>query len=528
MAQRGTRTQGTRGRKAPTPKRRDALPKAGKPHPARPRAGKAQPARNADVQSLAATAAARARRLDEWGSVLTGLGRQERDKRLSFEFEGEDVSLEELEDLYRGDDLASRIVENPVDAMLRQGWDLVVEGDSGSLAEDVAALLDELGAETALHEALCAAGYAGGGLILLGADDGLRDAPDKPLRLEAVKKGGLQWLTVFTPREVMPVLEYDNPNARDFGQPSAYQVRQEVDADAFGARLAAPRRMHASRFIRFDGVRIPRRHMVDNGGWHDSALRRVVKVIRDYQTSWGTAAVLMQEFAQAILRLKGLAELIAADEDGKVLRRAELLTLARSIANTLLLDEGEDFRREVVPLGGLPEMLEQMALRVAGAARQPATLLFGRAPAGLNATGESDVRGWYDYVKAQQVKQLRPALNRLVQLSFRHLGVREPSNWTVRFRPLWQLTEGEAADVRLKQAQVDKVYLDSGALTPEEVALSRFGGDDYSSDTRIDVASRQSLFEDSGGEAPEEEEEAEEAFEEAPPAAQAEAPPPAA
>jgi hypothetical protein len=119
---------------------------------------------------------------------------------------------------------------------------------------------------------------------------------------------------------------------------------------------------------------------------------------------------------------------------------------------------------------------------------------MGQAPAGLNATGESDVRWFYDSIKAQQNTVLRPAINKLVQLAFHALKIPEPANWTIRFNPLWQMTEEQQAAIRKTQAETDAIYINAGVVTPEEIALSRFGGDAYSTETVIDADARKELF----------------------------------
>ena len=43
---------------------------------------------------------------------------------------------------------------------------------------------------------------------------------------------------------------------------------------------------------------------------------------------------------------------------------------------------------------------------------------MGQAPAGLNATGDSEIRWFYDRVAARQRRELQPALKRLVKLLF--------------------------------------------------------------------------------------------------------------
>ncbi len=65
--------------------------------------------------------------------------------------------------------------------------------------------------------------------------------------------------------------------------------------------------------------------------------------------------------------------------------------------------------------------------------------------------------------------------------------------------PCWQVDPPEdkaaRAKVHLDQANADNVYVQAGVLTPEEVALSRFGKGDgeYSLDTDIDVEARQAI-----------------------------------
>ena len=53
-------------------------------------------------------------------------------------------------------------------------------------------------------------------------------------------------------------------------------------------------------------------------------------------------------------------------------------------------------------------------LDMAGAAEIPAVKLFGRSPAGLNATGVSDLKNYYEFISALQERHLRPALEKLL------------------------------------------------------------------------------------------------------------------
>ena len=55
---------------------------------------------------------------------------------------------------------------------------------------------------------------------------------------------------------------------------------------------------------------------------------------------------------------------------------------------------------------GLPDVYDRVMMDVAGAAKTPVTKLFGRSPAGMNATGESDMNNYYDYIDGLRENQL--------------------------------------------------------------------------------------------------------------------------
>ena len=113
----------------------------------------------------------------------------------------------------------------------------------------------------------------------------------------------------------------------------------------------------------------------------------------------------------------------------------------------------------------------------------------------MNATGESDIRLWYDDIGSAQRDELLPALEKIAGLVFRAktgpTGGVEPESWSFKFHPLWQLTEKEQAERNKAQAEADDLYIANGTTTPEEVAQSRFGGEEYSLDTKLDIATRE-------------------------------------
>ena len=142
----------------------------------------------------------------------------------------------------------------------------------------------------------------------------------------------------------------------------------------------------------------------------------------------------------------------------------------KGLVNALVIDKEEDWDRKQLSFAQLPELMQQYLQIAAGAADIPATRLLGQAPAGLNATGESDIRNYYDRIAAEQRVTLGPALRRLDEaLILSALGTRPPE---VRYEwaPLWQLGATEAAAMAKTKADTSASYAASGLIPPEVLA----------------------------------------------------------
>lgn len=424
---------------------------------------------------------------DGWKNILTGLGDPLRDKREYTGLALRVLSFDALALLYRMSDLAARIVDLPAEEMCREGFDVRIEDDEES-AELIGAALDDLKATEKVLQVVKYARLFGGGALLLGVNDGVTDLSEP---LDEEKVYSLDFLTVFDSFECQPIDWHANPYAKDFGEPLFYRIQPH-----HGGAIASLQKVHASRVIALSGPLASRKQARGNSngssaGWGDSVLFKCAELIRDYDSSWAGISHLLADFAQTVYKLKGLAQALMADKDNLVKNRMLTIDMSRSLIKAVLLDaDGEDFERKSTAIGGVPEVMDKFATRLAAAANMPATVLFGQSPAGLNATGASDIRFFYDSIRAQQKRDLLPILNRLAKLIMVSkagpLKGQEPEEWNVVFRTLWQTTDTEKAEVRLKMAQVDRAYLDMGVLSTADIAESRFGGDEYSIETQMD------------------------------------------
>jgi hypothetical protein len=160
------------------------------------------------------------------------------------------------------------------------------------------------------------------------------------------------------------------------------------------------------------------------------------------------------------------------------------MDLSRHVLHIKLLDaDAEQYKKEASSVAGLPDLMDRFGIALAGVTGIPATKLLGQAPAGMNATGESDIRNWYDDLSADQEAILSPVYERLCYLVFKSkdggFKGKEPEGWTIKWNPLYELTAKEQAELYKATADADAAYISAGVLDPGTVHDQRFMGEGF-------------------------------------------------
>jgi uncharacterized protein len=435
-------------------------------------------------------------RMDDWRNNQTGMGTAGRDKRMATFFSPIALSFDQLRDLALGDDLAYKAVTLLPKEAKRPGYDVTVadagenDAEEHDLGQDAKDKLEALGADTACQRAGEHARTFGGGVVMMGVNDG-QDDLTKPLNLETIKS--LDWLTVLEARECLPVYAYGNPQAAKYGDPEIYRLTsRNVLPTRNGQYGAGTFDIHESRLLIFDGLRVSRyQSTAARGGWGESIFVQIWRVLRDFNTAFSAAGVLVTDFGQTVIKMARLWASLDTDEGKAFEDRLAAMDYSRSTNNAIVIDAEDSFERTQTPVNGLSDLLEKFQVRLAAACGMPLTLLFGTSPAGMNATGESDIRFFYDRVDEYRQTTLAPALRRLLQVVFRTIGnKKEPEKWSLKFKPLWQESAKEQAAAMLTQSQADLNWVNMQAITPEEVTSSHWGQGEYSPHLTIDHTGR--------------------------------------
>jgi phage-related protein (TIGR01555 family) len=299
--------------------------------------------------------------------------------------------------------------------------------------------------------------YGGGGAIIL------IDGQDmsKPLRIDTIAPDQFCGLLPVDRWMVDPSL-FDlvtDIKSQDLGLPKYYNVIHDAPA--------APRqKIHHSRFIRFEGDDLPYYQKLSENLWGLSVLEPVFDRIMAFDSATTGTAQLVYRAHLRTYGIKGLRQIIA--KGGAVLdavyEQVDMMRKWQSNEGITLMDAEDKFESTQYAFGGLDSVLIQMGQQISGALQIPLVRLFGQSPAGLNSTGESDLRMYYDGVRTQQERRLRSPLEKLVRIIAKSEAVQLPNNFNFEFVPLWQLTTEQKSSVAAQTANSILQAFDAGAI----------------------------------------------------------------
>ena len=118
--------------------------------------------------------------------------------------------------------------------------------------------------------------------------------------------------------------------------------------------------------------------------------------------------------------------------------------------------------------GGLSDIYEHVMMDMAGAAEIPATKLFGRSPEGMNATGEADLRNYYEMIAGLQERILRPALEKLLPVMAISCWGYVPDDLRIVFEPVRTMSLTEQMEAADRHSQIVERMVKSGVITKEQ------------------------------------------------------------
>lgn len=421
-------------------------------------------------------------RTDGYINVLNKYGTA-RDNSEAYEFVAEPIVPDtKLTVQYEDNGLFAKIIDTPAEEAVKHGIDLGLKDDA--LNDFVEKALDALEWEEKAATAIKWARLYGGSIIVMLIDDGR--GLEEPLDWNNIRS--IDELRVFERAVVQPdyaSIYSSDPmravrnQASKFAMPEYYYVQS----------LYGSFTVHESRCLVFRNGILPER--VTNPVyrfWGPPEFVRIKRAMKDAMVAHGNGPKLLDRSVQPIYKMKNLASLLAAEGgDEIVMKRLEIIDLARGILNSIAIDsDGEDWDFKSIPFSGVKDVIDTTCNMLSAVTNIPQTILFGRSPAGENSTGDSDFENYYNYIERIQKLMLKKNVRTLLDILFKagraNGEIQEEPDYKLTFNPLWSLSDTEQAnvdkvraDIELVKAQTAQAYVQMQAMDPSEVraALAR-------------------------------------------------------
>lgn len=303
-------------------------------------------------------------------------------------------------------------------------------------------------------------GGAGALMLIEGHDEIL----DQPLDLDSIMINDFKGLLTFDRWSgIYPLPEMvDDLDSPELGLPKYYRVTLDDNTTIT---------VHHSRILRFAGRLLPRWEQEVEMYWGASEIEAIFEELAKRDNTSFNIAQLVFLANLRILKMNDLGDALTLNDH----RAQEQLYDTLYAQNVLLsnfglyvMNKDDEFDTKAYSFAGLAEIMEQFMLDLSGATGIPSTRLWGRAPQGMNATGESDMQLYYELINENQETYLRDNYNKLLPVMFMSELGYVPDDYDFEFESISTVPEEEIADLINRKTTNIKDLYDANLITQLE------------------------------------------------------------
>ena len=370
-----------------------------------------------------------------------------------------------INSLYRSHWVVRRVIDVIPEDMTKNGYKITSQIDPDNMRK-----LETTFRRTSTHKGILKGLkwgrlYGGAGALIM--IKGQENMLDQPLDLDQVMPDSYKGLLVLDRWSgITPDAELvEDISSPEFGLPRSYTITSEV--------LPAGIRVHHSRILRFMGRPLPYLEELAETYWGASELEHIIDELKKRDNvSWNIAMLTFMANLR-VMKMEGMGMVMATGNENAQRDLYNTIQSMNSLMNNnsiQIIGENDEYLTHQYTFGGIGETYDRFMMDLAGAAETPVTKLFGRSPAGMNATGESDMQNYYDTIEEKQENELRPVYDKLLPIIMMSTFGAIPDDFDYEFNPVRRAPEDEMADLASKNTDsVTKAF--QAGLISQKIAL---------------------------------------------------------
>ncbi|MEG2172364.1 MAG: DUF1073 domain-containing protein [Desulfovibrionaceae bacterium] len=335
--------------------------------------------------------------------------------------------------------------------------------------------LERFKLQAVFNDAAAKTQYFGGCLVYIDTGDLDAVTARTPLSLDTatLALGSLRRFTVVEPINIYPGhYNASDPLSPEYFNPQTWWV--------------LGKEYHKSRFLYFTANEVPLLLKPSYNFFGIPMTQLALDYVGHFTETREAAARLLTKFSLTAFKTN-LSGILNGGGTSDLDARIQYFLQKQSNDGCFVIDkETEDLVKLDTSLAGTIDIVRQSLELLSAIFRVPAVKLLGISPAGFNATGEGDLRNYYDYTASQQQKILRQPLNRTLDILQHNAFGQVDQTISVDFVRPGDDDPKYISDMNKVRADTDAVLLDRGIISQEEVR-ARIAADPASGYSGIDV-----------------------------------------
>ncbi|HEY9748312.1 MAG TPA: anti-CBASS Acb1 family protein [Allocoleopsis sp.] len=435
-------------------------------------------------------------------NVLTGLGVSTYDPGRHLQIGVlEFLSRDEQSRYYRTSWACRKVVDVMPKYMTKRWGYLKMGGKSGKadIAGAIAKYHKRLQVKNSFRRAQTLANLRGNAGIVILADD-LQEDYSKPLDLKKLRS--IRGLRVLDRYQLYPDLTGWWDRLNDDAKPEYFNLISTTSKvlDNKGSAIVIGSKIHGSRVLWFRGAELDEHERLRNQGCDDSVLVNFIGAFKRYYAAYESGAAIAQSIDVIVHKIKNLGTTLLTggrESETRLTERLRVNQISKSVYRGYAVDmDNEDISVLSRNAGGISDIMESLKGELCAASGLPPSVFYAQFASGLDSSGEShsERETLNDEVQSAQEEKLDDNLLYLNELIFQAndgpTKGKIPDDWDWEWHQLYSPTPDQIADLKQKYSSIDATYIGSQVLTADEVASSRFGGAEYSTEIVLDMEAR--------------------------------------
>lgn len=388
---------------------------------------------------------------------------------LKWQFTGDAQDYNLLNNQYKHDAIARRVVAKPAEDATRNGWRLVIPDDpkKQDLYQDA---LDKLRLNDVLTQQLIYQRLHGDGYINFGVKE--KNATDERKQLNPNDVVDVSFVHAFGQNHVDSYQVNNDPTSNNFKKEQAVVIRQTQAGSTINSSGNQVPEIANTKPIIIDKSRYFHISLdkFEDDQTGTSIITRCQDQIKAMNTAIESVGKILREFTIKVFKSDRVIDMEDEVKYQKIVRNLSQAMNTESIA---FIGSEDDLAKVSTPTNGIDTLFNFAWQSLSAACNIPKSVLTGEQ-AGSLAGASQDVVNYYDTIKSMQETLLKPEIEYLVKLLMYADNVaggqEDPDEleWHIEFNPLWSPDDKTQSETLVNHVNAASTLVGAGIYDPDE------------------------------------------------------------